>query len=456
VLFLCVSAFKLHAGKPEKADLIVTGGTILTMDAAHHVIENGAIAVKAGRIIAIGTAAEIKGHYTATAILPANGHIVMPGLVNTHTHAAMSLFRGIADDLKLQEWLEKHIFPAEAKNVTAEFVRWGTRLAALEMIRGGTTTYADMYYFEDVVAEATKEAGMRGVLGETIIDFPVPDAKSPTIALQQAEKFLIRWKNDRLITPAVAPHSPYTCSRETLKAAHDLAVKYGAPYIIHLSETELENQNMQQKEKMSPVAWLDSIGVLGPRTLAAHCVWVSADDIARLARAHTGVAHNPSSNMKLSSGAAPVVEMLAAGIPVGLGTDGVAGSNNDVDMFEEMDLAAKLAKLITRDPRSLPAPTAVEMATINGARAMGMEREIGSLEVGKRADLITVRLDAPHAIPLYNVYSQVAYALKASDVEDVVIEGRPVMRHRRILTLNEEQIKLEARKYAERVRASFQ
>jgi 5-methylthioadenosine/S-adenosylhomocysteine deaminase len=259
-----------------------------------------------------------------------------------------------------------------------------------------------------------------------------------------------------LITPAVAPHSPYTCSRETLKAAHDLAVKYGAPYIIHLSETELENQNMQQKEKMSPVAWLDSIGVLGPRTLAAHCVWVSADDIARLARAHTGVAHNPSSNMKLSSGAAPVVEMLAAGIPVGLGTDGVAGSNNDVDMFEEMDLAAKLAKLITRDPRSLPAPTAVEMATINGARAMGMEREIGSLEVGKRADLITVRLDAPHAIPLYNVYSQVAYALKASDVEDVVIEGRPVMRHRRILTLNEEQIKLEARKYAERVRASFQ
>lgn len=450
---ILLSALTLCAA--DKADLIVTGGTIVTMDANRRVIQNGAIAIKNGRIAAVGTAAEIKAGYTSTSIIAANGHIVLPGLINTHTHAAMSLFRGIADDLKLQEWLEKHIFPAEAKNVTADFVRWGTRLAALEMIRGGTTTYADMYYFEDVVAEATKEAGMRGVLGETIIDFPVPDAKSPAIGLAQAEKFLIRWKNDPLITAAVAPHSAYTCSRETLKSAHDLAVKYGAPYLIHLSETEKENQDMQAKEKMSPTAYLDSLGVLGPRTLAAHCVWVSQDDIARLNRAHAGVAHNPSSNMKLSSGAAPVVEMLAAGVAVGLGTDGVAGSNNDVDMFEEMDLAAKLSKLITRDPRSLPAQTTLEMATINGARAIGMERETGSLEAGKRADLITVRLDAPHAVPLYNVYSQIAYALKSSDVDDVLIEGRIVMRQRRVLTLNEEVVKQQARQLADRVRISF-
>src|ERR1017187_5397041 len=254
----------------EPADFIWSARYVITMDAQRHVIQNGAVAIKGDRILAVGTKADIDARFQAKHRLDRPDAILAPGLINTHTHAAMSLFRGIADDLKLQEWLEKHIFPAEAKNVTADFVRWGTRLAALEMIRGGTTTYTDMYYFEDVVAEATKEAGMRGVLGETIIDFPVPDAKSPAAGLELAEKFLIRWKNDRLITPAVAPHSPYTCSRETLKASHDLAVKYGAPYLIHLSETELENQNMQQKEKMSPVAYLDSIGVLGPRTLAAH------------------------------------------------------------------------------------------------------------------------------------------------------------------------------------------
>src|ERR1035438_9237265 len=270
----------------ESADWIWTGRYVVTMDPERRVIENGAIAIRGERILAAGSKSEIERRFQARERLDRPNAILAPGLIDTHTHAAMSLFRGIADDLRLQDWLEHYIFPAEARNVTPEFVRWGTRLGCLEMLLSGTTTYADMYYFEDVVAEATKEAGMRGVLGETIIDFPVPDAKSPTIALQQAEKFLIRWKNDRLITPAVAPHSPYTCSRETLKAAHDLAVKYGAPYIIHLSETELENQNMQQKEKMSPVAWLDSIGVLGPRTLAAHCVWVSADDITRLAHAH--------------------------------------------------------------------------------------------------------------------------------------------------------------------------
>ncbi len=456
LVLLCVLCVSIARGS-EKADLIVSGGTVLTMDGSHRVIENGAVAIRGGKILAVGTASEVKAKYTATPAqtISAAGHIVMPGLINTHTHAAMSLFRGIADDLKLQEWLEKHIFPAEAKNVTPEFVRAGTRLAALEMIQSGTTTYADMYYFEDVVAEVTKQAGMRGVLGETIIDFPVPDAKTPAGGLAYTEKYLARWKGDAWITAAVAPHSPYTCSRQTLKSSHDLALKYGAPMLIHLSETEKENQDMQLKEKMSPTAYLDSLGLLGPRTLAAHCVWSSADDIARLKRNHTGVAHNPSSNMKLSSGAAPVVEMLAAEIAVGLGTDGVAGSNNDVDLFEEIDLAAKLAKLVTRDPRSLPAQTAIEMATIGGARAMGMEREIGSLEAGKRADLITLRLDAAHAVPMYNPYSQVAYALKASDVDDVVIEGRLVMRQRRVLTLDAAAVKAEAVRFGERVKVSL-
>jgi 5-methylthioadenosine/S-adenosylhomocysteine deaminase len=456
---LTVSVASLSAA--DKADLIVTGGTVITMDSDRRVIENGAVAVRNGKVLAVGTAAEIRTRYTALPanVMSASGRIVMPGLINTHTHAAMSLFRGIADDLRLQEWLEKHIFPAEAKNVTPDFVRWGTRLAALEMIHGGTTTYADMYYFEDTVAETTKEAGMRGVLGETIIDFPVPDAKTPAIGLAQAEKFLQRWKDDPLIVPAVAPHAPYTCSRETLKAAHNLAVKHGVPMLIHVAETETENQTFLDRDKMSAVAYLDSLGVLGPRTLAAHSVWVSPADIEILKRNHTGVAHNPSSNMKLASGAAPVAAMLDAGVAVGLGTDGVAGSNNDVNMFEEMDLAAKLSKLITRDPRSLPAPTAVAMATILGARAMGMEKEIGSLEPGKRADLITVRISgpgaAPHAVPLYDLYSQIAYALKASDVEDVIIQGRAVMRHHQVLTLDEEQIKTQARKIAQHVSQSL-
>ncbi len=433
----------------------MTGGTIVTMDPERRIIADGAIAVSNGRIVAVGRRAEIESRYKGRERLSAAGRLILPGLINTHNHAAMSLFRGLADDLKLQEWLEKYIFPAEARNVNADFVRWGTRLAALEMIRGGTTTYADMYYFEDVVAEATKEAGMRGVLGETILDFPAPDNKTVPVALAYTEKFLERWKNDPLVVAAVAPHAPYTCSEQTLRQTHELAVRHGAPLLIHLSETETENKTILEKHKMSPTAYLDSLGLLKPRTLAAHCVWVSGEDIERLRRNGTGVAHNPSSNMKLASGAAPVVDMLAAGVAVGLGTDGVAGSNNDLDMFEEMDLAAKLAKLINRDPRALPARQALEMATVLGARALGMEKEIGSLEEGKRADLITVRLDGAHAVPLYNIYSQIVYALKASDVEDVVIEGRIVMRGRRVLTLNEEQVKAKAREYAQAVGADL-
>ncbi len=449
---LLLSAFSSAA---ERADLIVAGGTVVTMDSVRRMIPNGAVAIAGGRIVAVGPRAEVEARYTSRRRLDATGHAVLPGLINTHTHAAMSLFRGLADDLRLQEWLEKYIFPAEARNVTADFVRLGTRLAALEMIRSGTTTYTDMYYFEDVVAEATREAGLRGVLGETILGFPAPDNKTVDSALAYTEKFLERWRNDALVVPAVAPHSAYTCSEETLKRSRDLAARYKAPLLIHVSETEPEVQQVREKRGQSPVAYLDRLGLLKPRTLAAHCVWVSGDDIALLQRNGTGVAHNPSSSMKLASGIAPVEKMLAAGIAVGLGTDGVAGSNNDVNMFEEMDLAAKLAKVSSGDPRALPAERVLEMATILGARALGMEQQIGSLEAGKRADLITIRLRNAHSVPLYNLYSHLVYALKASDVEDMIVEGKILMRARRVLTLNEQQILAEAERRADHIRRSL-
>jgi 5-methylthioadenosine/S-adenosylhomocysteine deaminase len=439
----------------EPADWIWSARYVITENAQRRVIENGAVAVRGERIVAVGTKAEIDARFQPKQRLDRPDAILAPGLVNTHTHAAMSLFRGVADDLALQDWLEKFIFPAEAKNVTPDFVRWGTRLGALEMLLGGTTTFTDMYYFEDVVAEVAKEAGMRGVLGETIIGFPVADAKTPADSLALAEKFLIRFKNDPLVTPAVAPHALYTNSDETLKAARALANKYSAPLIIHLSETKKENDDEQAKRKQSPTETLESLGVFTGRTVAAHCVWTSDKDIAILKSRNVGVAHCPSSNMKLASGAAPVTKMLAQGLAVGLGPDGPAGSNNDFDMFEEMDLAAKLQKVITLDPRALPATAALDMATILGARALGMEKEIGSLEAGKRADMILVRLDQPHAAPLYDAISQMVYALKSSDVRDVMVNGKPVVRDSKILTLNQALILQKAAEYRAKVSASL-
>ena len=381
--------------------------------------------------------------------------VIAPGFINTHAHAAMSLFRGLADDLALQEWLEKYIFPAEAKNVNAEFVRWGTRLACLEMMLSGTTTYADMYYFEDVVAEATKEAGMRGVLGETIIGFPVADAKTPAAALAFTERFLQRFRGDPLITAAVAPHAIYTNSDETLKASRALANRYGAPLLIHLSETKRENDELRAKRGLSPTELLEKLGVLDGRTLAAHCVWVSDSDMQVLKRRNTGVAHCPSSNTKLASGIAPVAKMLALNLPAGLGTDGPAGSNNDFDLLEEADLAAKLQKVTVGNPQVLNAGQALEMLTIGGARALGMEREIGSLEPGKRADMIALRLDRPNAAPVYNVVSQIVYALKGCNVSDVMVNGTPIVRDGRTLTLDTAAIMAKAAEYRARIAASL-
>jgi 5-methylthioadenosine/S-adenosylhomocysteine deaminase len=366
----------------------------------------------------------------------------------------MVLLRGIADDLRLQDLLEKFIFPAEAKNVSPDFVRWGTRLACAEMLLSGTTTYADMYYFEEVVAEATKECGMRGVLGQTIIGFPVADAKTPVEGLKRTELFLQRFRDDELIVPAIAPHAVYTNSDETLKAARALANKYSAPFLIHVSETKKENDDLTAKRGVTPTKLLDGLGALEGRTLAAHGVWVNEADMRILKERGVGVAHCPSSNMKLASGVAPVLAYLKADIAIGLGTDGPAGSNNDLNQFEEMDLAAKLQKVTSMDPVALSAEQAFEMATLRGARALGMEKEIGSLEPGKRADLAMVRADGPHAVPMYNVYSQLVYALKGADIRHVIVNGRIVVRDRQVLTLKMPEVFKKAEEYRRAVAAS--
>jgi 5-methylthioadenosine/S-adenosylhomocysteine deaminase len=377
----------------------------------------------------------------------------MPGLVNAHTHAAMVLFRGIADDLKLMEWLQKYIFPAEKNNVTAEFVRAGTRLAALEMIRSGTTTFVDMYYFEDQVAETCQEAGLRGVLGSTLIEFPAPDNKTIPDALAYAERFLKKWSGDALVVPAVAPHSTYLCTPETLKAARGLADRYRAPILIHLSESADEQAQVKEKYGRTPTEHLQQLGFLRPGVLGAHGIWLTPSDRKILKEAGAGVAHCPQSNMKLSSGAAPVRDMLAEGLRLGLGTDGAA-SNNDLDMFEEMLTAALLAKHTSGDPTAAPAAAVLEMATLGGARALGMEDRIGSLEPGKRADLVVVGLDEPRLHPLFDPVSHLVYVAKGADVRDVVVEGRVIMRDRRVLTLDEKAVVAEADRLRDQVRRS--
>jgi 5-methylthioadenosine/S-adenosylhomocysteine deaminase len=452
----CVVAylFPPRASAKDRVDLLVVSGTVVTMDAQRRVIEDGAVAIRGDSIVAVGPRAEIENRFEAAQTIDAHGALVLPGLINGHAHAAMSLFRGLADDLALDEWLQKYIFPAEARNVSPDFVEWGTKLGVLEMLRGGITTYADMYYFEDVVARVTKDAGMRGVLGETIIDFPAPDNKSPGEAFAYTQKYLDHWKGDPLIIAAVAPHSIYTCSEKTLQDAAALARRNNAPILIHIAEAQFELQQSRAKHGATPVAYLERAGILGPDVVGAHCVWVDEADIATLAHFNVGCINNPSSNMKTAAGVMPVPEMLAAGEPIGLATDGAA-SNNNQDMFEEMDLAAKLQKVARMDPRALPANQAVEMATINGARALHLEKIIGSLEAGKKADLILVDIGAPHATPMYDVYSELVYALKASDVRTVVIAGKIVMKDRQMLTLDEKEILAKAEEYKKKIISSL-
>jgi 5-methylthioadenosine/S-adenosylhomocysteine deaminase len=440
-------------------DLVISGGMVVTMDASHRILENGIVVVKQGdTIFAVepSTPAAINKYaFAAKELIDAKGKLVLPGFINGHTHVPMTLFRGLKDDVTLEEWLTKSIFPAEAKNVNEDFVRWGTRLAAAEQIRGGITTFADMYYFEDAIAEETKASGMRGVLGETILDFPAPDNKNNAAMLEYTEKFLMRWQGDPLIRAAVAPHSMYTCSQATLQDSAALARKYKAPILIHVAETKKELNDSREKNGTTPVQYLDKLGILGPDVLAAHCIWVDETDRKILAQRQVGCVHNPSSNMMLASGVAPVIEERAAGIAVGLGTDSPAGSNNDLNLMEEMDLAAKLQKITKVDPRALGAKAVVEMATIEGARALHMEKEIGSLEVGKKADIILLGLDAPNAVPMYDVYAQLAYALKGGDVETVVIGGRVVMRDKKLLTVDEPAAIAKARELKNKIEASL-
>ncbi len=442
-------------GSRRPVSLVVIGGTVLTQNDVRQVLAPGAIAISNSDIVDVGTPADIAARYTAAQTIDARDQVVLPGLINTHTHAPMVLYRGLADDLALMDWLQKYLFPAEAKTVSPEFVRTGTRLAALEMIQSGTTTFADMYYFEEEIAKATREAGLRGVLGQTIIQFPVADAKTPAEGLARAEAFIKTFQGDALIVPAVAPHSMYTLDRESLLASAELGRRTGAPILIHLAETQDEVKTSREQHKATPTGYLESIGFWGPRTLAAHGVWVTDDDIAILKRRAVGVSHNPESNMKLASGAAPVTKYLEAGVSLSLGTDGAA-SNNDLDMFEAMRQASFLAKLSTGNATAVPAQVALDLATVGGATALGLERTLGSIEAGKRADLITVSMASARQMPLYDAVSHLVYVTRGDDVRTTIVNGKVLMRDRKVLTLNEAEVIAEARATAQKVRDAVQ
>ncbi|MCA1733963.1 MAG: amidohydrolase [Acidobacteria bacterium] len=423
----------------EAADLIVRAGFVLTMAGPN--LEDGAIAIRGGEILEVGPAATILARYSAPQTIDAPEAAMLPGLVNAHTHAPMVLYRGIADDRDLMDWLENYIFPAEARNVDAEFVRWGTLLAAAEMIRTGTTTFADMYYFESDIAEATREAGLRAVLGETMIDFPAPDNKTWEEAVAYVREFAARWKDDPLITPALAPHAPFTVSREHLLEVRRLAN---------------EVRQVTEATGFPPVAYLESIGFLAGDVVAAHTVHLTDDEIAILARRGVGSVHNPESNMMLASGVAPVPALIAAGVNVGLGTDGPAGSNNDLDMISEMASAARLQKVVRGDPRALSARQVLELATIGGARALGLEAKIGSLEPGKRADLILIDLAEPGTQPIYSVESAIVYATDGSHVTTTIVDGRILMRDKQLLTVDESAVVAKARQYRDSILKSLE
>jgi len=419
-----------------RADILVYNGTIITMDDQNMVIPSGLLAMSGNTIIYIGK--DDKGLIKAQKEIDAEGGLILPGLINSHTHAAMTLFRGLADDLPLMEWLNDYIFPVEGK-MDADFVRVGTLLACAEMIMSGTTTFCDMYLFEEEVARAAKEAGMRCLAGEVIYDFPSPNYGEIEKGFIYTEALIERWREDSLVNIAVEPHSLFTCGVELLLKANDLALKKDVPLILHLAETREELEAIEKRYGKRPVQHLKDLGLLGPHLIADHCVHISEPEIELLAENKVSVVHNPESNMKLASGIAPVPEMMAKGITVGLGTDGCA-SNNNLDLFGEMDMAAKLHKANKLDPTVMDAQTLIKMATIGGATALGLEKITGSLVVGKRADMIVIDINKPHLIPMYNPYSHLVYAASGHDVKHSIIDGRIVMEDRRPLTLDIEDI----------------
>ncbi len=435
------------------SDLLVIGATVVTMSPDLEVFDPGFVAVRQGRIAAVGPASEAAS-WSANETIDATGKLVLPGLINGHQHAPMVLFRGLGSDLKLMDWLEDYIFPAEAKTVDEEFVYWGTLLSALEMISGGTTLFADMYYYEAEVARAIDESGMRGVLGQTIIGFPAPDHPTPEETLAYTERFIRDWKDHGRVIPAVAPHAPFTVSREVLLACRALADKYDVPLLIHLAETSEEVSQVEERTGDRPIRYLEKIGFLSDRVVANHGVWALEDEIELFKKRGVGVIHNPESNMKLASGVAPVPGYFRAGVDLGLGTDGAA-SNNNLDLFEEMDSMAKLHKLAGNDPTLVPARAVLIAATLGGARALDLDDRIGSLEPGKQADLIIIGLDSPAAHPRQDPYSLAVYTLKASSVETVIVAGETIYRDRRFTRLEPERIYRQAADLRSRVEAAL-
>jgi 5-methylthioadenosine/S-adenosylhomocysteine deaminase len=438
-----------------EVDHLISGGRILVMDEKDTVIQNGTIAVKGEYIIAVGEKETIENQYVSREILNAAGFLVMPGLINCHTHAPMTFFRGLADDLELMDWLHNYIFPAEAAFVNREFSYMGSLLACAEMIKSGTTTFCDMYIFEDEVARAAKKAGMRCRIGEVLFDFPSPNAKTPAEGIKYTETLIATWADDPLIHIAVEPHSLYTCSESLLKDAKHLADEYGIPLAFHYLETKTEREQLcKDKGVDTPTSFLKKMDCLNERLIAFHCVWMEDDDMRMFSDHGCKIVHNPESNMKLASGVAPVPQMLAAGVTVGLGTDGCA-SNNNLDMFQEMDTAAKLHKVVHYDPTVMDARTVVRMATCDGAKALCFDKIIGSLTPGKKADIILIDLNRPHLTPLYNEYSHIVYAVNGTDVDTVFINGNVVMKNRTLLTIDESEIIDMVRETSQKIKSGM-
>ncbi len=435
-------------------DRVIAGGTVLTMDDRGMVIQDGAVAVQGTDIVAVGEKGDVESRFRGREVIDADRCLIMPGLINCHTHAAMTCFRGMADDLNLMDWLNNYIFPAEAKNVDGELAYWGSLLACAEMIKSGTTTFCDMYIFEDETALAARRAGMRCLLGEVLFDFPSPNAKTPQEGLQYTRDLIEKWAGDPLVKIFVEPHALYTCSPELLRESKSLADLYAVPCGMHFVETRSELEGLKEKFGKKPVRILDELGLLDERFIAFHGVWMDDEDMTVFSERGCKVVHNPESNMKLASGVAPVPEMLAAGVTVGLGTDGCA-SNNNLDLFQEMDTAAKLHKVHRLDPTVMSAETVVDLATRKGARVLGMEKLVGSLRPGMKADIILINLNRPHLTPIYHEYSHVVYAATGADVETVLINGKVVMRNRKLLTIDEEEAMARVREIARRIKKSL-
>lgn len=434
-----------------KVDLIITNAHVLCMDNAYTEFENGSIAIRDGKIIDVYSGVK---EYEAEKQIDASGHVVLPGFVNTHTHAAMTIYRGLGDDKALMDWLQNYIWPAEAQFGTNDSVRLGTELAVIEMIQSGTTTFNDMYFFQDTVGEICEKYGMRVMLGEGILNFPTPSIQDPSTTFSYVEQLIQKWSDSDIVNCAVSPHAPYTVDRDRLLQAKELSKKYDLPYHIHLSETAFEVEESIKKEGKSPVAYLNEIGVLDHKTVAAHCVHLSEEDMDIMKQADACVSHNPQSNLKLASGIAPIHKYLDKGIRVGIGTDGTA-SNNNLNMIKEMDVAAKLQKGISFDASVMDAKSTIRMSTLGGAEVLGLDKEIGSIEIGKKADVIAINMDFPHLTPLFDPYSHIVYASNGNEVNHVVINGQLVLENGALKKIDVKRVNAEVNELSKEIKARF-